>query len=294
MQPISGNGFTLIELLAVILIIAILMGLLLPVFFSARETARRATCASNEKQLALALSSYTIDYDGYMPDGHPNFFGTWDGTGWAGQIFPYVKSTAVFRCPDDPNANGVESFALNPNTAPSNSGTASLAGLSTNMYAAPSNTILLTEVNPTAIGALPSNPTETDSPVANGMVPVIAFATCFNLYGENVHYATGPLSGETEAVYEGTGAANPQWTWTYAPYGDAARHTKGSNFAFADGHVKWLPGFAVSAGNNAVQGPNPTQDTINQTFDTGHAASTDYDGPGKYTGKPFQATYSVY
>src|SRR5690606_7460823 len=52
------SAFTLIELLVVIAIIAILVALLLPAVQAAREAARRSKCASNLKNLALAVHNH--------------------------------------------------------------------------------------------------------------------------------------------------------------------------------------------------------------------------------------------
>jgi len=62
------RGFTLIELLVVIAIIAILAAILFPVFARAREAARKATCISNCKQVALACIMYAQDYDECLPN----------------------------------------------------------------------------------------------------------------------------------------------------------------------------------------------------------------------------------
>src|SRR6202046_5071058 len=91
-------AFTLIELLVVIAIIAILAAILFPVFAQAREKARQISCASNEKQIGLAMLMYTQDYDEYYPiawcpPSPAEYAATGaTGTNWQLNIEPYIKS----------------------------------------------------------------------------------------------------------------------------------------------------------------------------------------------------------
>jgi len=126
------GAFTLIELLVVIAIISILAAILFPVFAKAREKARQISCASNLRQLGLAFYQYTEDYDEELPGDTDGSNGANVTGGWMfytaiasstsgkvfdptrGSIYPYIKSTAVYICPDDgPGRTTGDSYAIN-------------------------------------------------------------------------------------------------------------------------------------------------------------------------------------
>jgi prepilin-type N-terminal cleavage/methylation domain-containing protein/prepilin-type processing-associated H-X9-DG protein len=106
--PRSRQAFTLIELLVVIAIIAILAAILFPVFAKAREKARQASCASNLKQLGLAMMQYNQDYDEKYPsvtDQQSTTVSAGAIQYWPYAVYPYVKSAGIYRCPDDASTN---------------------------------------------------------------------------------------------------------------------------------------------------------------------------------------------
>lgn len=107
----ARRGFTLIELLVVIAIVAVLAGLLFPVFARAREAARQAGCRSGSRQLGMAITMYSADADDLLP-----IHAAVDDSGgvyfWPYAVNPYVRAQGVWRCPTDPS--GVDGFDGTP------------------------------------------------------------------------------------------------------------------------------------------------------------------------------------
>ncbi len=105
-------AFTLIELLVVISIIALLIGILLPALAGAREAGRAAACASNLRQINIAMVVYTDDFQGLYPTsstgnhGDPKWFDNRLTSAYLN------RANAVFKCGSD----------LDPSTLNFNSG----------------------------------------------------------------------------------------------------------------------------------------------------------------------------
>ena len=126
----SRKGFTLIELLVVIAIIAVLAGILFPVFAKARASARKSTALSNLKQIGTALHMYTADYDEHLPNRWPIrppygvFYWRVEGRDLPAHLNAYVKNPEVWYSPEDRLSNRAAtslvptSFAVNGELAP--------------------------------------------------------------------------------------------------------------------------------------------------------------------------------
>ena len=152
------KGFTLIELLVVIAIIAILAAILFPVFARARENARRASCQSNEKQIALGFKQYIQDYDEKYPTIGPNSTNGILGNagGWADSLQSYLKSSQIFQCPSETNPY----VSTNPEQVDYGFN-ATVAGNSEATFNNSSNTVLQFEGNQEAATALTASASAT-------------------------------------------------------------------------------------------------------------------------------------
>jgi prepilin-type N-terminal cleavage/methylation domain-containing protein/prepilin-type processing-associated H-X9-DG protein len=99
------QGFTLVELLVVIAIIGILVALLLPAIQAARESARRAQCKNQLRQIAVACLNYESTRKTYPPGGWSwlwmgdpdKGFGQRQPGGWIYHCTPFLEETTIFE-----------------------------------------------------------------------------------------------------------------------------------------------------------------------------------------------------
>jgi prepilin-type N-terminal cleavage/methylation domain-containing protein/prepilin-type processing-associated H-X9-DG protein len=273
-MTIQRRGFTLIELLVVIAIISILAAILFPVFATAREKARQTACTSNVKQLGLAFMQYQQDYDETWPNGG-NIYHT--GNGWAGEVYPYVKSLGSFVCPDDTSPNPVSSYGYNANnvidsTVAISGGGYTPQGRNLAKYVMPAKTILLFEVKNN--GAASGVAYKLDGQQYSTSGDVVISGTHYDgqspagrghpsqqgqweLNGYNASNAMRPLQYVTGYTVNCT-----QDMYFASPDGV---HSGGSVYLLADGHAKWMMPSTISPGWDSGTSTYCTPNSANST-----------------------------
>ncbi len=86
-----SQGFTLIELLVVIAIIVLLMSLVVSTVQSSIGRARTASCASQLRQIGVALFAYGVDHQKFPPPaGHAGNGGLPSPSFWYSSLGPYL------------------------------------------------------------------------------------------------------------------------------------------------------------------------------------------------------------
>jgi prepilin-type N-terminal cleavage/methylation domain-containing protein/prepilin-type processing-associated H-X9-DG protein len=106
----TRRAFTLVEVLVVIAVIALIAAMLLPALSKARQSGRRTACASNLRQLSVAVSLYAGENEGdYPPVNQTNH--------WPAQLHRGYENFDVLLCPSDrtPPARDV---GVRPDDAP--------------------------------------------------------------------------------------------------------------------------------------------------------------------------------
>jgi len=210
---VKQHGFTLIELLVVIAIIAILAAILFPVFGRAREKARQTSSASNCRQLSLAVSMYVQDSDETYPKADHSATSYWPQL-----LLPYMKNKDILRCP-----------SLRTNPACLNPPAGDLVpGLPWNQLGYGWN--IGTEQPGNFINGMGFHYTQTQPCVYEGLVELPAETILLGDIGGfrrcNLYVGYMPL-------YEAD---------TFSKV-----HNGGGNYAFVDGHVKYLEAGALRA-----------------------------------------------
>jgi prepilin-type N-terminal cleavage/methylation domain-containing protein/prepilin-type processing-associated H-X9-DG protein len=232
----ARKAFTLIELLVVIAIIAILAAILFPVFAKAREKARTSSCGSNVKQMGLAFMQYVQDFD-EMTIPVRNTAGA-GSVPWATVFQPYLKSQQVLVCPSKSRLGITYTYNF------------SVAGASAGRSMAEIPVPAQTPVFADAKGH--ADPLQS-------LIFIIPAGGTGGHQCRRLNSTATPYGGWAED--NGTARI------------EANRHQDGANYAFADGHVKWLhfenePGIGAPDNEappkngldyncNGVLGPNP-------------------------------------
>jgi prepilin-type N-terminal cleavage/methylation domain-containing protein/prepilin-type processing-associated H-X9-DG protein len=306
-----NKGFTLVELLVVITIIGMLIAILLPAVFGALESARKAQCAANLKQIGTACQAYAAGHRQIWPNGFTRDSEHW-GAPAGGTTAPDIgDSRGSDRTQDDPgkkmNSNTGSLWALIKSGLCENTG----------VFVCPSSgNIVDSSV------ADPSNTNVRDFDSSNNIS--YSYQNVFQGNGSGTNsggrgYTLTSASSPNLAVAADCNPQRPDWTtvvndykaktsnptlgkfehpgWTTLPLGDCDLNSpnhnfKGQNVLYLDGHVEFQDnpycgaGFdniwTAQRGHSSISGTPPTGGTTLNPDDV--ATMQPYTDAGSYDG----------
>lgn len=226
MQRSHSRGFTLVEMLVIIVLVLFLAALLMPCGCPSPPAAREACCLSNLKQIGAAVAMYTQDYDGVLPWNpapgglpaaswapafRPADCAAQPTTSFVTMLAPYVRNVEVFRCPAYPGHDAARHLAYARSLAHS---------LRSGIGYGFNELLIGSPCRPRSLTSLWGDPKG------------------FALLAD----AEQPWASTTDHWLKVSGEWAPYWAWNPATpprhqgYGEHA----GQNFAFADGHARFL------------------------------------------------------
>lgn len=237
MKPRGQPAFTLIELLAVIGVIAILAGLLLPALSNAKAKAQRVACLNKLRQWGLAALSYKDEHEDFLPrEKCVTGIHTWADVSAANNNDVWFNALP----PECFGQKGVAGYAADPDGFHSPK----------NIFHCPVAKLPSGNVDPVFSLAFNSKLSRTTDVLERAKfsciqepVTTVLFLDC-GLTNEQPLYSTQkPYYGQPSA-------------WANRLSG---RHNRGANLALADGHAQWFPGNKLVDPSTGNGFPSPAE-----------------------------------